>query len=171
MVTPEDVVQRVRSYIDHQATKGPGEVRQLIERTVGEFDERLAGVSEEQARFKPAADEWSVVEVLSHISSVTAFSARVIAALARGEMAPLTSEGPGAPVSLAALRERMADAWAAVHQSIEGLPAEPDLSATFAHPAFGEFNCMQWLVFVRVHALDHAQQIDKIKSDSRYPAT
>lgn len=174
MTTPDDVVQSVLSYVNHQAGKGPDELRRLIERTVAEFDERLAGMSEEQARFRPGDDEWSVNDVLHHISSATAWTAGVASALARGGATPPAGDVSPEPAagdgSLASLRARMADAWDAVRRSLDGLPAEPDLSAAFRHPAFGDLNCMQWLAFVRVHALDHAQQIDEIKADRGYPA-
>ena len=168
-------MQRVLSYVNHQAAKGPEELQRLIERTVSEFDERLDGVSEEQARFKPAADAWSVIEVLRHLSSVTAGTARLAAGLARGDVtSPSGDVGaePGADAgTLASLRGRMADAWAAVRQSLDGMPAEPDVSSTFSHPFFGDLNCKQWLAFARVHAIDHAQQIDKIKAAPDFPAT
>jgi hypothetical protein len=173
VTTPDDVVQRVLSYVGHQATKSPEELRQLIDRTVAEFDGRLAGVSEEQARFKPAADEWSIVDVLGHLSDATAWTGRLAAGLARGETPPSGSVSPepeGAAPSFAALRQRMSGAWDAVRGAIDGMPADADLSATFAHFMFGAFNCKQWLVFARVHALDHVQQIDAIKAHPGYPA-
>jgi hypothetical protein len=174
VTTPDDVVQRVLSYVDHQAAKSAEELRQLIDRTVAEFDGRLAGVSEEQARFRPAADEWSIVDVLGHLSDATAWTARVAAGLARGQTtAPsggVSPEPERATPSFAALRQRMSGAWDAVRQAIDGMPADADLSATFAHFMFGAFNCKQWLAFARVHALDHAQQVDAIKAHPRYPS-
>ena len=49
-------------------------------------------------------------------------------------------------------------------------PPIQKLSQKFPHPIFGQLNLKEWFAFHRVHALDHIQQIDKIKADPNYPS-
>ena len=40
----------------------------------------------------------------------------------------------------------------------------------FAHVAFGDLDCYQWLVLLGQHSVRHALQIEQIKADPAYPA-
>ena len=40
----------------------------------------------------------------------------------------------------------------------------------FAHVAFGDLDCYQWLVLLGQHSVRHALQIKQIKADPAYPA-
>ena len=48
--------------------------------------------------------------------------------------------------------------------------ASSKLERAFPHPMFGPLNLKEWIAFHRIHAMDHIQQIDKIKADAGYPA-
>jgi hypothetical protein len=52
---------------------------------------------------------------------------------------------------------------------IGALRNSTNLTATFPHPALGPLNLKEWLVFHRGHAMDHIQQIERIKAHAAYP--
>ncbi len=174
MVT-DDVRQRIVSYIEHQAKKDAPAVMDLIEGSRTRLLALLDGVSEEQAAFRPGADEWSIADVLRHVIAAEEGVARIVESLARGAVPEgqreTASQTPEEGQPLAVLVERLRAARAGLSKTVGGWPASPDLEAKFEHPFFGLLNCKEWLAFQRVHDLDHAGQIDQVKAAEGYPGT
>ena len=72
--------------------------------------------------------------------------------------------------SLADLRPRIASVCEESKRLVTSLLEGEKLSQKFPHPIFGQLNLKEWFAFHRVHAMDHIQQIDKIKADPNYPS-
>jgi hypothetical protein len=171
----EDARQRLISYLGHQASKDVPVLVELIEEQRRRLLALLDGVSEERAAFRPAADQWSIADVLRHVVAAEEGVALVIESLARG-VAPegrraLGSHIPDEGQPLAALIERLRASRADLLARIRGWPASPDLVATFEHPFFGPLNCKGWVAFQRLHDADHIGQIEQIKASKGYPGT
>jgi hypothetical protein len=141
MVT-EDVVTRVRGYIQHQAKKGPATVAGIV----AEPQARLLGILEplddSVTTRKPAPDEWCVRELLRHVIDAENSTATVIERLGHGtaissgspRTAGMIKEDNGAPYAqmldeLRAANKRLQDVLAA-------LPADPNMNLTAPHPFF-----------------------------------
>jgi hypothetical protein len=172
MVT-EDARQRLVSYLEHQASKDVPALVELIEEQRARLLALLNGVSEEQAAFRPAPDQWSIADVLRHVISAEEGVARIVESLARGA-APegrreMGSQIPDEGQPLATLIERLRAARAGLLARVRGWPASPDLAATFDHPLFGPLNCKGWLAFQRLHDADHIGQLEGIKAAPGYP--
>ncbi len=167
---PDETRERVLSYIAHQAVKEPASIKGVVQKGHDQFLGALDGLSEEQARFKPGPDDWSVLEVLQHAAPAKRSVARLCAALARGE----TPEGGGGGATYASLDEARADLEAAHEEmlvSIEALSPDANMEKRAEHPFFGELNCREWAVFQRIHDGDHAQQVEQIKAATGFPAS
>jgi uncharacterized protein (TIGR03083 family) len=172
MVT-DDVRQRLVSYMEHQAKKDLPAMLGLIEESRARLLAALDGVNEEQAAFRPGPDQWSIADVLRHVTAAEESVARVVGSLASGE-APEGRRDTGSQTAeegqpLAALVERLRGARASLLEAVRGWPASPDLEARFEHPFFGLLNCKEWLAFQRVHDADHIGQIEQIKGAGGYP--
>jgi hypothetical protein len=174
MVT-EDARQRLISYLGHQASKDVPVLVELIEEQRGRLLALLDGVSEEQAAFRPAPDQWSIADVLRHVIAAEEGVARIVESLARGVVPegrrPLGSHIPDEAQPLAALVERLGAARADLLARVRGWPASPDLAATFEHPFFGPVNCKGWVAFQRLHDADHIGQLEQIKGAAGYPGS
>jgi hypothetical protein len=72
--------------------------------------------------------------------------------------------------SLAELRPRIAAVYEESKRLVTSLLEGEKLEQRFPHPIFGQLNLKEWFAFHRVHAMDHLQQIDKIKADPHYPS-
>ncbi len=165
-----EMISRVKSYIAHQAGKEPAALRRVLQKAHEELVAQLDGLSEEQARFKPGPDDWSVMEVLQHAVPAKRGVARLCAALARGET---PERGGGGGESYSSLAEARSDLDAAQEELlafVDGLSPDADKEARFNHFLFGELNCREWAAFQRVHDADHAQQIEQIKAAPGFPA-
>jgi hypothetical protein len=172
MVT-EDARQRLISYLGHQASKDVPVLVDLIEEQRARLLALLDGVTEEQAAFCPAPDQWSISDVLRHLIAAEEGVARIVESLARGAV-PEGQRRMGSQIadegqSLAALTERLGAARADLLARVGGWPASPDLAATVEHPLFGPLNCKGWVAFQRLHDADHIGQLEQIKGAVGWP--
>ena len=142
-------------------------------------------MSDGQAAFKPAVpigppgeDEWCAKEVIGHllvsnegINQQIVEMAGVTSPIAQHEKVSsmgAQSEADEA-LSIDRLRERIAGVFDETQNLVVSLDESDKLHQQFPHPVFGPLNLKEWIAFHRIHAMDHIQQIDKIKSDPAYP--
>lgn len=166
---PDELRERVVSYITHQGAKEPGAIRDVIQKGHDQLLSLIDGLSEEQARFKPGADDWSVFELLRHVVQSKRGVAGVCAALARGETPPSFEGDSVALTSLAEARSALDAAHEELLAFVDALSPEANVETRYEHPFFGPLNCREWAAFQRVHDADHTQQIEQIKSAPGFP--
>lgn len=170
-----DLIKGARDYCTHQATKGTDSLAQLMERTGQQWSRCLEGMSEEQASFSPAANEWTTKEVVTHFLDATAHVNSQIRTLTMGQdvgalAAPGPDVKPGETPSVEALRGQTVAIFDEIAELTRALEGNSNLGKQFPHPAFGQFDILQWIAFQRLHGMDHIQQIEKNKADAGYPA-
>ena len=169
---PDELKERVLSYIAHQSEKQPEGIAGVVEQGHDQLVGLLEGLSDEQAAFKASAEDWSVLEVLRHVVGSKRGVARRCSVLARGE-ASASFEPADEVGSFASLSEARA-ALDAGHRellaSVRAPTPDANVDVTFDHPFFGPLNCREWAVFQRVHDGDHAGQIEEIKAADGFPA-
>ncbi len=169
---PDDLKERVLSYIARQSEKQPEGIAGVVEQGHDQLVALLEGLSDEQAAFKASADDWSVLEVLRHVVGGKRGVARRCSVLARGEAS--ASFEPADEVGVFASLSEARAALDAGHQellsSVRALTPDANVDVTFDHTFFGPLNCREWAVFQRVHDGDHAGQIEKIKAADGFPA-
>ena len=162
---------RVRSYLVSQAEKlSVDEIWAKVEASFVELSQSVSGnLTLAQLTFKPGPQEWSIVEVMSHILSYNISSCRTMGALALGkELSRDTGERHSVSASddclmlVAANRE-------AVLRSVSELPESLKLEPTSPHGMFGPLNCKAWLLFIRIHNIDHANQVKKNRECPDFP--
>ena len=190
MTQQPDPVKGIVNYLHHEGAKGFEELEALMVRTGNDWTACLREVSEEQAAFQPEPSEhiqtpisgkgprWCVKEVVGHYLLSERSLNETVAGLAG--VSPPRNPGPivrgmGAQsteyeaLPLAALREELSAFFEETVTLIGALRSSENLSATFPHPALGPLNLKEWLVFHRGHAMDHIQQIERIKANAGYP--
>ena len=184
-MTEQSETDRVRSYLVSQAEKKAfAELRPGVEEARAALLAEVNGITEEQSRFKPALssvegpsggegeDAWGIAEVLRHCIQNEESVALRIRALALGDSARGGSTGRVVGRTNATIAELVRDLQAAnfaLDHSVGSVEGKERLDTTAPHPFFGELNCRAWFLFQRVHDLDHARQIQKIKTEPGYP--
>ncbi|HXH20907.1 MAG TPA: DinB family protein [Dehalococcoidia bacterium] len=176
-MTAETERERIRSYLVSQAEKKTfAELRPAVEEGRNALYAALDGIGEEQARFKPPGgegeDAWSIHEVLRHVIQGKEGVALRVRALALGD--PARGSTPGrlvgrADASLADLVRDLQAADFALEHAVGSVEGRERLDTTAPHAFFGELNCRAWFLFQRIHDLDHARQIEKIKAMPGFP--
>jgi hypothetical protein len=179
---PEDQRERAIAFVREAGAKTAAEIEAIVQDGHDALLATTDGVSESQAAWKPAPDQWCINDVMAHCVSVKRAMALLSQHLGKGELPP--GFGPQFEearaqdgfilqpfTSLAAAREAANEAHAALLAQIRTLD-DPALNTekTFRHFYFGAFNAREWPVFQRVHDGDHWPHIEKIRATAGYPA-
>jgi uncharacterized damage-inducible protein DinB len=165
--TREEEVARVRSYLASQAMRRtPEQLVEALREAHRQFLAAIAAVPDAAFRTVPGEGEWSAADVLAHVRSIAALDERSICGvIERGEQpanvddqleqAPTTATREHMLADIEALRERLI---------VTVLQADPQahLDIVWGHNEFGNMNWREWLLFARVHTLDHARQMQAI---------
>jgi uncharacterized damage-inducible protein DinB len=144
----------------------PEQLVETLREAQRQFLVALAAVPDGAFRTVPREGEWSAADVVAHVRSIAAFDERSICGvLERGEQPPDVDDVlEQAPTD--ATRERLlADIEAQRERLIAVvLQADPQahLDIVWGHNEFGKMNWREWLLFARVHTLDHARQLQAI---------
>ena len=168
--TREEEVARVRSYLASQAMRRTPE--QLVEALREAHKQLLAAqatVPDDAFRSIPREGEWSAADVLAHVRAIAAFDEQSICGVIERSEQPMDVDDALEQAPSDATREQLlADIERHREQLIAVvLQADPraHLNIVWGHNEFGKMNWREWLLFDRVHTLDHARQIQAIALD------
>ena len=165
--TRAEEVARIRSYLASQSMRRtPAQLVETLQEAHQQFLGAVAIVPDDLFRTTPLEGEWSAIDVLLHVRIIAAIDESAITAvLERGEKPP-DIEDAIVPAPLETTRtELLADLVRSRKQLIAVvLQADPEshLDITWSHREFGAMHWREWLLFARVHTLDHARQIQAI---------
>ena len=155
---------RVREYLKAQAAKlEPAAIVDKVRGAMAALHATAATVPPARFAERPAPDEWSGNEVMAHVVDAGRFFGSAIVAALDGGTPPSRERAPVTDV-------RAADAWFTIlERDREALftrvaraaPSER-LDVSIEHFMFGPLNWRETLLFMRLHDLDHAGQLEKI---------
>ncbi|GIW13022.1 MAG: hypothetical protein KatS3mg062_0461 [Tepidiforma sp.] len=159
MTMPEAERERIRQYLVEQA--GSKSIEELIARVEDGMQQLAAAarsIPAERFEEHPAGDEWCPMDCLAHVVSWNAWTATAVL------HAALTGEVPaGEPPELArdrdALLKEQERSNASLYEHVRAADPGAFLDVRWEHPFFGMLNWREWLLFLRLHALDHARQL------------
>lgn len=166
MTTLSEEQLRIRGYLQAQAAKLS--LAELVAKVRADQEQvRAAAGAVPAARFcdRPADGEWSANEVFAHVvESGSMVVSGIRSVLDGGSPAPVSDRIRPEPARLPA-----ADWWQQLTQDREILfdrvltaSGDEHLDITWTHQFFGDLNWREWLLFLRIHDLDHARQMQAI---------
>lgn len=147
-------------------------LRERLRANAHVFAAQVAGVGDEQARWKPDPAQWSIVEVVNHLADEERedFRARLDATLHHpGSWPPIDPQGW--PVSRRynerPLGESLERFLAARAESLVWLDelGDPDWSRAYQHPSIGPISAGDLLTSWVAHDLIHVRQINRLHRD------
>jgi uncharacterized damage-inducible protein DinB len=171
------------------------ELVRYIEKTRQKFLDSLEGLSEEQWKFKPAADRWSVAEVAEHLTLSESFLLGLVHRVLQDPKAKERPEGegttdralvarltdrswqaqspePGQPTGKWASRTEMLQAFEDAYAETIRTAGETDAAALRAHHAaspLGVMDAQQFLLLLAAHRARHTLQIEEVKAHPGFP--
>lgn len=174
---PDEEAQRVRGYLVSQANKLT--IPQLVEKLRADSAQlRPAANAIPAERFdeKPGPDDWSGAEVFTHVLEMNEKGGAAIESIIATGQKPAGVEDMISGETRAGLTTAD-DYWNAFQERRERLletvlaaNGDEHLDVTIMHPLFGPFSWREWLLFMRVHDLDHARQLANIAEALADPA-
>lgn len=165
-------VARVRGYLARQSMqRTPVQIVEALREAHQQFLTATAAVSDGDFSIVPEQGEWSATNVLAHVCAVAAFETQTIcAAIERGEQPLDVDAMPSSSFHQRTREQMLADLERSREQlfaSVLKTDPEAHLDITWGHDEFGKMHWREWLLFARVHELDHARQMQAIASAFR----
>lgn len=160
---------RIRSYLVSVAARLP--LIELVEKVRQDclpLGEAAALVPPERFAERPGPGAWSAAETWAHILDMNEQGAAAIEAILDGAapparaiddaLRPAPADLPGGPACYERYRRRREQLLARVAAA----RGDEHLDRTIRHPMFGDLSWREWLLFMRVHDLDHLRQLQAI---------
>jgi hypothetical protein len=163
----EAEVARVRSYLASQSLRRtPAQLVETLRDAHQQFLAALALIPDVSLHIRPREGEWSAADVLLHLRTMAACDASAIpAVIERGEQPP-DIQDTIVPAPPEVTRARLLADLEALRAGLIAvvLQADPEahLDLLWGHPEFGRMHWREWMLFARVHTLDHARQLQAI---------
>jgi hypothetical protein len=168
-------------------------IAQDLEAVRTEILREADGLSQGQADWRPSPNDWSVGEILHHLTIAEINTGKLTSKLLKEAgagpfppdltgFAPLPPWPPGPREAPAIVRPEkghpigqllhdMRAARERSRQSLERLAAVDPRAFTWRHFAFGELDLGQWWMLQAHHDQDHLQQLRRIKKSPGFPRT
>lgn len=173
---PEDRQKRLemaKAWLTQTFALPDEEILDITARERAKLEAAVGSASDEQALFSPGEGQWSISEVARHISQAHRGCAMLVQSLAKGKV-PASElqigsmpEDPGDHEKVKAM---LTEAFDALTDSFGAMHQDPNLTAKYAHPWFGEMNAREWFAFCSLHTMAHIRQVERIKASEGYPA-
>ena len=168
-------------------------IAQDLEAVRAEVLRETEGLSQAQADWRPSRSDWSVGEILHHLTLAEVNTGKLTSKLLKetgsavlpyptdlGAFTALPPWPPGpreAPSvvrpdkghPIAQLLQDIRAARARSHQSLERLATVDPRTFTWRHFTLGEMDLGQWWMLTAHHDRDHLQQIRRIKKTPGFP--
>lgn len=160
------------------------------------FKDAVKGLSDEQLKWKPAADKWSVFETSEHIALAEVFLFDLING---GVMKAPANATKTSSVSVELIMQKVPDRtnkfqapepikpdkspWTTMEATMDAFKTRRDNTIKFVesgnddmrerfmmNPAFNaELDAYQWIIFLSAHTERHVKQILEVKANPNFP--
>lgn len=168
MTSPRDEeFARIRGYLQAQAAKlSIPELADKVRSDMEQLRQAIEAVPAGRFATAPADGEWSANEVLAHLTETTREVIRAINSVVEDGTQP-----PPIPDQIRGTDEvRSGEQWwqelvgdrEAFLARVRQAKGDEHLDVTWDHRMFGPLNWREWLLFLRLHDLDHARQLQDI---------
>jgi uncharacterized damage-inducible protein DinB len=172
MSAMSDEERRIRSYLEAQGAKlTPAQIVEKVRAAMTALYEAAAAVPGARFHDRPAPGEWSANEVMAHVCDAGVhFAEGIVRVLDGAAPAPRAAR----PAEETPPRRSLDEWWRRLVSDrstliARVLAADPGahLEQSIDHGMFGALNWRETLLFLRVHDLDHAGQLQKIAAALR----
>jgi hypothetical protein len=165
-------MQRIREYLQAQAAeKSLPELVSRVREAIAELVAAAESLEAHELTEIPATDTgegdaWTPMDCMKHIFGLNAHIGREILYVAHtGELPP--NEDDTLSDDREALLKLNAEAMEQTYAHVEDADPDANLDVKWRHPMFGDLNWREWFLFLRIHARDHARQLEAMRESLR----
>ena len=158
--------ERIRGYLQAQAAKLT--IPQLVDRIgtdMMELHQALRAVPEDRFSERPGDNDWSANEIAAHLAATSRSVARGITQVldegAQPERVADAIQGTGVVRDATGWWNEIRSDRERLFDRVTKAAGDEHLEITWQHPMFGDLNWREWLLFTRLHDLDHARQLQQ----------
>jgi len=174
MTSVEEYAKRKAEHLAPVGQLSGEEIKAEVGQTFSLLVSALDSLSEAQATWKPNAEEWSAAQVCDHVALGTGVAMNVTGLLAKGQRPSDADWDPppqfkGDAGDLKGIRSRLTLLPGATADLYDQCQATNRLDVTADNSFFGEMDWREWFYFLRVHALSHVEQIEKLRTMAGFP--
>ncbi len=160
---------RVQSYLLSQGQKYSfiELLPRVIKSRIALIDE-VSDVDQDCADFAVSDTEWTISEILHHVTLSEIRVRGVIQGLVSGNKVDALDVDPPREIASKSIEDQISDLTHGLVQwckMTELLPRYAPVKFTAKHGFFGELHAGAWFLFQRVHDLDHANQVKSVKTN------
>lgn len=160
-----DEERRIRSYLQAQGAKlSPAQIIDKVREAMAQLARAAAAVPADRFAERPGPEDWSAHEVMAHVVDAgRRFGGAILDVLdGRPDARRAGADAPPPRRTAAEWSALLARDREALFTRV--LAADPGarLEAPIDHGMFGTLNWRETLLFLRLHDLDHAGQLEKI---------
>lgn len=165
--TREQEVARVRSYLASQSLRRSNEqLLEALQQAHQQFIVAVNSVPNHLVHTSPREGEWSIIDVILHMRAMAALDLASISSVLKDGRRPGDIQDILTPAPQEATRAGLLAELDNFRNQLSALilPADPSahLDITWSHSEFGAMHWREWLLFARVHTLDHTRQAQSI---------
>jgi uncharacterized damage-inducible protein DinB len=157
---------RIRGYLTSQAAKlSPEQIIGKVQEAMTQLQAAARAVPAPRFAERPAPEEWSANEVMAHVVEAGRHFGGAITRVLDGLPPGALRDAPArdtTPRPLAQWWTQLGRDRDALFARVRSAPPMARLEATIPHPFFGALNWRETLLFMRLHDLDHAGQLQKV---------
>lgn len=158
MTIPEGATEVILSYVRRKAAEWtPEQMAQRVEAAVAELEAAARAVPDDLLEVRQEGQEWSPLECIRHVAEVNHGTATRVRGVVSEGVVP--EEIPPVPATREEVLATHAEVIAGAMSAVRGGNADPDAAVVWLHPFLGDLNWREWLLTLRVHSLDHANQL------------
>lgn len=176
---PDEAHARVLKFISETSLKSTAEIAAAAQEGHDSILVGIDGLSDEQAAWKPAPDEWCALQLMAHVVTVKRIMPVLSRALGKSELPPgfgpqfeeaKAQDGVTAAsfTTIGEAREAAETAHRDMLSVIGGLD-DAATELTFRHFVFGAMNSREWACFYRVHDADHGPALFRLRERADFP--
>ena len=176
MTTEAEYAQRKAEQLSPAGTLTDAQLKAEVGAAFVRLAEELDALSEAQSTWKPDPDEWSAAAIGDHVALGTGAVGNITAMLARGERPGDEDWDPppqlrGSAGDLDSVRSRILSLPQHTAELFDRCAATNRTDVTSDNSFFGEMNWREWFYYLRVHALAHVEQVQKLRATAGFPTS
>ncbi len=162
MTIPEGATEVILSYVRRKAAEWtPEQMAQRVEAAVAELEAAARAVPDDLLEVRQEGQEWSPLECIRHVAEVNHGTATRVRGVVSEGVVP--EEIPPVPATREEVLATHAEVIAGAMSAVRAGNADPDAAVVWLHPFLGDLNWREWLLTLRVHSLDHANQLTALQ--------
>jgi len=176
MATEAELAERRARLLGPMSDLGDDELKREIRESFERLSSALESLSPAQATWKPDEEEWSAAQIGDHIALGTGALGNILSLLAAGR-APGDADWDPAPQfkgdasDLRNVRQRLKGLSSYTDELFDQAVAGNRLDETANNSFLGDLNWRQWYAFLKVHAVSHIEQIEKLRAAPGFPGS